>query len=189
MIVIKRYPNRKLYDTSVKRYITLDGISDLIREGQEVQVLDHTTGEDLTALTLTQIIFEQEKKNSGFLPRSVLTGLVKAGGETITTLRRTLASPLDMLNQVDEEIERRIQNLIKHGEMAEDEGHRVLDKLVSESGRFLARVITEDDLEKYLEVRGVPTKKDLQKLGTQLDNLAVALEELQAPVDEPDESL
>ena len=65
----------------------------------------------------------------------------------------------------------------------------MLDKLVSESGRFLARVITEDDLEKYLEVRGVPTKKDLQKLGTQLDNLAVALEELQAPVDEPDESL
>lgn len=189
MIVIKRYPNRKLYDTSVKRYITLDGISDLIREGKEVQVLDHNTGEDLTALTLTQIIFEQEKKNSGFLPRSVLTGLVKAGGETITTLRRTLASPLDMLNQVDEEIERRVQHLIKRGELAEDEGNRVLDKLVSQSGRFLARVITEEDMEKYLEIRGVPTRKDLQKLGTQLDSLASALEDLQSSTDDPDEAL
>ncbi|MBE2197908.1 MAG: pesticidal protein Cry15Aa [Anaerolinea sp.] len=189
MIIIKRYPNRKLYDTSVKRYITLDGISDLIREGKEVQVLDHNTGEDLTAITLTQIIFEQEKKNAGFLPRAVLTGLVKAGGETISTLRRTLASPLDMLNQVDEEIERRIQHLVRHGELAEEEGSRVLDKLVAQSGRFLARVISEEDLEKYLEIRGVPTKKDLQTLATQLDNLAVALEELQTSADKPPESL
>ena len=59
--IIKRYPNRKLYNTETKRYITLDGISTLIKQSNEVQVLDHTTGEDLTTLTLTQIIFEQEK--------------------------------------------------------------------------------------------------------------------------------
>ena len=73
MPIIKRYPNRKLYDTDAKRYITLDGIAELIRDGAEVQVVDHTTNEDLTAVTLTQIIFEQEKRNSGFLPKSVLT--------------------------------------------------------------------------------------------------------------------
>jgi len=179
MIVIKRYPNRKLYDTSVKRYITLDGISDLIRDGQEVQVLDHTTGEDLTALTLTQIIFEQEKKNSGFLPRSVLTGLVKAGGETLTTLRRTLASPLDMLHQVDEEIERRINHLIKQGELAEEEGMRIIEKLATQSGRFLPKShLTEEDIKQYLTERGVPTRDDLQGLSTQLDTLANALETL-----------
>ena len=70
MPVIKRYPNRKLYDTESKRYITLDGIARLIRKGEEVQVIDHTTDEDLTAVTLTQIIFEQEKKKGGFLPTS-----------------------------------------------------------------------------------------------------------------------
>ena len=179
MIVIKRYPNRKLYDTSVKRYITLDGISDLIRDGKEVQVLDHTSGEDLTALTLTQIIFEQEKKNSGFLPRSVLTGLVKAGGETISTLRRTLASPLDILNQVDEEIERRVQHLMSHGEVAEEEGRRMLDKLLTQSSRFLPFAVTEGEIEQFLADRGVPTKSDLESLSAQLDNLAIALEELQ----------
>jgi polyhydroxyalkanoate synthesis repressor PhaR len=94
MPVIKRYPNRKLYDTEAKRYITLDGIAELIRNGAEVQVVDHTTDEDLTAVTLTQIIFEQEKRNSGFLPKSVLTGLVRAGGDTLNTLRRNLKSPL-----------------------------------------------------------------------------------------------
>ena len=67
-ITIKRYPNRKLYNTDTKRYITLDGIAELIRDGESVQVVDHTTNEDLTSLTLSQIIFEQEKKKSGFLP-------------------------------------------------------------------------------------------------------------------------
>ena len=67
MPIIKRYPNRKLYDTEAKKYITLDGIAELIRQGEEVVVIDHTTNEDLTAVTLTQIIFEQEKKSSGFL--------------------------------------------------------------------------------------------------------------------------
>ncbi len=93
MVTIKRYPNRKLYNTDTKKYITLDGISDLIRDGVEVEVVDHATGEDLTALTLSQILFEREKKSvSGFLPHAVLTGLVKAGGETLASLRRTLAS-------------------------------------------------------------------------------------------------
>lgn len=80
MVIIKRYPNRKLYNTETKKYITLDGIADLIREGEEVQVLDHATGEDLTALSLSQILFEREKKSAGFLPHSVLTSLVQAGG-------------------------------------------------------------------------------------------------------------
>ena len=71
MVIIKRYPNRKLYNTETKKYITLDGIADLIREGEEVQVLDHATGEDLTALSLSQILFEREKKSAGFLPHSV----------------------------------------------------------------------------------------------------------------------
>src|SRR5687768_10581917 len=130
MLVIKRYPNRKLYDTAAKQYITLEGIAARIRDGEEVQIVDHATGEDLTTLTLTQIIFEQEKKQSGFLPRPVLTGLVQAGGETLSALRRTLASPLDMLRHVDEEIERRIQGLVKRGEMAEEEALRLRDKLL-----------------------------------------------------------
>lgn len=79
MPVIKRYPNRKLYDTDAKRYITLNEIAALIRAGEEVVVTDHATDEDMTAVILTQIIFEQEKLQKGFLPKSVLTNLVRAG--------------------------------------------------------------------------------------------------------------
>ena len=174
MRVIKRYPNRKLYDTEAKRYITLDGIAQLIREGQEIQVLDHTSGEDLTTLTLTQIIFEQERKKGGFLPRDVLTGLVKSGGETLSSLRRTLASPLDLLRHVDEEIERRIQTLVHNGDLAEGEGSRLLSKLLSISGRFPTP--TEDDIEVVLARRGIPTQADIEKLTAQIDALTETLE-------------
>ena len=104
MIIVKRYPNRKLYNTDAKSYVTLDQLAELIRTGEEVQILDHHTGEDLTAVTLTQIIFEQEKKQGGYLPRSVLTGLIQSGGQTLANLRRSLASPLDLFHHVDLEI-------------------------------------------------------------------------------------
>ncbi len=129
MPVIKRYPNRKLYDTDAKRYITLNEIAALIRGGEEVVVMDHATDEDLTAVVLTQIIFEQEKLQKGFLPKSVLTNLVRAGGDTLGTLRRGLSLPLDLWRHVDEEIDRRVQALIGKGELAKEEGQRLREKI------------------------------------------------------------
>lgn len=179
MPVIKRYPNRKLYDTGAKQYITLEGIAALIRQGEEVQVVDHTTGEDLTTLTLTQIIVEQEKKRSGFLPQAVLTGLIQAGGDTLGTLRRTLASPLELLRQVDEEIERRVQDLVSRGELAREEGLRLRDKLLAQGRRSFDRSwLSEQDVERVLIKRGMPTHDDLQHISRQLKALATKLEGL-----------
>jgi polyhydroxyalkanoate synthesis repressor PhaR len=179
MPTIKRYPNRKLYDTEAKQYITLEGITALIRDGQEVQVTDHATGEDLTTVTLTQIIFEQEKKQGGFLPRPVLTGLVQAGGETLSALRRTLALPLDLLRHVDEEIDRRIQLLVKRGEVSEEDGRSWREKLLSAGGRGpAAPAISQEQLERVLAERGVPNQDDLQTLIRQLESVASKLEDL-----------
>lgn len=177
MRVIKRYPNRKLYDTEAKEYVTLSGIAELIRDGHEIQVVDHTTGEDLTAVTLTQIIFEQEKKQSGFLPRSVLTGLIQAGGEKLSTLRHTLASPLDLFHQVDEEIDRRVRTLIRRGELEEKEGLKLRDQLLAEGDARFAE-LTEAELEKALIKRGVPTKEEWEQLEERLETLVEKLDTL-----------
>jgi polyhydroxyalkanoate synthesis repressor PhaR len=171
MAIVKRYPNRKLYDTEAKQYITLEGIAHLIRDGQEVQVIDHATGEDLTTLTLTQIILEQEKKRSGFLPQAVLTGLVQAGGDRLSTLRSALTAPLDLLRQVDDEIEHRIQVLIKKGELAEEEGRRLADKLIKHARRTTAMPADEEALETMLRARGLPSQSDIAALAEQLDTL------------------
>jgi polyhydroxyalkanoate synthesis repressor PhaR len=179
MPVIKRYPNRKLYDTEAKQYITLDGIATLIRQDQDIQVVDHATGEDLTALTLTQVILEQEKRRRGFLPQTVLTGLIQAGGERLGTLRHALASPLELARHVDEEIERRLQALMSRGELAYEEGLRLREKLMGQEYRpSEPRLPTEKDLEQALEERGVLTHDDFQQILNQLEVLATKLEEL-----------
>ena len=179
MPVIKRYPNRKLYDTEAKRYITLDGIAELIREGAEVQVVDHTTDEDLTAVTLTQIIFEQEKRNSGFLPKSVLTGLVRAGGDTLNTLRRNLNSPLELLKHADEAIQKRLQVLVERGEMARDEAIALSEKLMAagqEKGKEM--ISGQQRLERLLSVRGVPSREEVEELTSQIESLSAKIDSL-----------
>jgi polyhydroxyalkanoate synthesis repressor PhaR len=182
MAVIKRYPNRKLYDTEAKQYITLEGIADLIRQGQEIQVVDHATGEDLTAVTLTQIIAEQEKRRTGFLPQAVLTGLIRSGGETLATLQRTLASSLELLHQADEEIEGRIQALITRGELAEEEGHRLREKLLAPGRRLRpAPTLSDQELQERLQERGVPTRDDLQQILAQLEALSEKLDGIGEP--------
>lgn len=179
MPVIKRYPNRKLYDTEAKKYITLEGISDLIRQGQEVQVLDHATNEDLTTVTLTQIIFEQEKKQTGFLPKSVLTGLVQAGGETMNVLRRSLSYPLDLFRHVDEEIEKRIQALVSQGELAREEAIKWRDQLIGRNRPSVEPAITpEEELERLIAARGIPTRQEIQRLMEHLDALASRLDDI-----------
>ena len=77
-IVIKKYANRRLYDTSNSRYINLEDIATLVRNGKDVQVLDASTGEDITRVTLTQIIVEDAKGQPSGLPLELLRQLIQA---------------------------------------------------------------------------------------------------------------
>jgi polyhydroxyalkanoate synthesis repressor PhaR len=177
MPVIKRYPNRKLYDTEAKQYITLEEIAKLIRQGGEVRVVDNATGEDLTALTLTQVILELEKKQSGFFPRSILTGLIQSGGDRLNALQRSLTSSMSFWHQIDEEIKRRIQLLISQGELTEGEGRNLVEKLVAQGMHSISETRLQEDLERILAQRQVPSHQDLQNLLDQLDSLDAKLEE------------
>ena len=75
-IIIKKYANRRLYDTSTSSYVTLDHLSELVREGRDFEVRDAKSGEDLTRQVLTQIIFENETKGEGALPLNFLRQLI-----------------------------------------------------------------------------------------------------------------
>ncbi|HHY56592.1 MAG TPA: hypothetical protein GYA08_14285 [Chloroflexi bacterium] len=142
MPVIKRYPNRKLYDTEAKRYVTLEHIAALIQANQDVLVIDHETGEDLTTLTLSQIIFEQEKKGSGLLSRSLLTNLIRTGGDTLEQVRRALTAPLH-IDAKNEQTANESSPLQRIDELFQD----------------------------VLATLNVPTARDLHKLQAQLDEL------------------
>ncbi len=158
MPLIKRYPNRKLYDTEAKSYVTLDNITEMIRAGQDVHVIDHESGDDLTTLTLSQIILEQEKKTSGFLPRSLLTSLIRTGGDTIEQVMRSVQSGLGVVG--DEEL---------HLEAAEPE------KPPSKTSQAHAAI--DERIADMLEVLNVPTRRDMRQLQDQLAALSIRLEQ------------
>ena len=78
-IIIKKYSNRRLYDSTNKRYVTLDDIAFLIREGSEIKVIDSQSGEDISKVILIQVILESEKNKEDILPVSFLHMLIKYG--------------------------------------------------------------------------------------------------------------
>lgn len=176
MPLIKRYPNRKLYDTENNKYVNLLAITRMIEDGLKVQVIDHVTGEDITSLTFAQIIMEREKKEREFIPQSILAQLIKMGGESINVIRDILTSSIDLIQQVDREITTRLEELIQRGEIAEEEGKKLKDKLIVKTN--LMQYSDKDILDALIR-HGIPLQNDYQEIINQVDELSVRLEDYQ----------
>jgi polyhydroxyalkanoate synthesis repressor PhaR len=183
MVLIKRYPNRKLYNTAAKQYVTLAGVAELVLQGHEIEVVDNSTGEDLTAFTLTQIILEQERNRDGLLTHSFLVDLIRSRGERIIALKNELSSAVHFWRRFDEELALRLQNLVRSGEISEQEASNITEKLLSppaakNSDGRLSQDIFLADIETFLTQNLIPTRDDLQKLNNQLDDLSQKLADI-----------
>lgn len=104
--LIKRYPNRKLYDVQASRYVTLDDLAALIRGGTEIAVTDAATGEDLTAVVLTQIILDRERGGQAGLPAAFLHQFIKHGEAWQEAMARGLAATMEGMVESQREAER-----------------------------------------------------------------------------------
>jgi polyhydroxyalkanoate synthesis repressor PhaR len=108
--VIKRYANRKLYDTERSCYVTLEEISQMIKEGEEIQVVDNKSKEDLTAVTLAQIIVEEEKKVAR-MPLKLLRSIIQSSNDALGGFfEKHVADPARSLR---EDVERRVDGLLR----------------------------------------------------------------------------
>lgn len=177
-IIIKRYANRKLYDTDKKKYITLSGIARYIHENEEVIVYDNTTGDDISNLILTQIIIERERENSGLFPKSILAGLIKASGDTFEVLKKYLTSPIDLVIQVNDEIDRRLDHIIEEGKITPEEGIYLRENLIS-FGRQKTRpdVSIESIIEHVLKNRGVPSGDEFHQMIEEIQRLSEIIDQ------------
>ena len=104
--VIKRYSNRKLYDTQESRYVTLEEIEEMIRAGREISVVDAASGEDLTSVTLTQIILENERTRRASLPSAFLHQLIKHGESWQDFVQKSMRSSLEGMVSSQRDMER-----------------------------------------------------------------------------------
>ena len=102
-VVIKKYANRRLYNTSTSTYVTLDDLADMVKQGTDFAVYDAKTGEDITRSVLTQIIFEEESKGTNLLPINFLRQLIRFYGDSMQAfvpgLSRHVAAILSARNR------------------------------------------------------------------------------------------
>ena len=111
-MLIKKYPNRRLYNTSTRAYVNLNDLAGLIRKGEDVQVVDARTGEDVTRVVLTQIIVEDAKDGPTGLPLELLRQLImasdRAGREFLMWY---LKSAFEAYGKVQDAVESRLQDV------------------------------------------------------------------------------
>jgi polyhydroxyalkanoate synthesis repressor PhaR len=110
-ILFKKYANRRLYDTEQSKYVTLNEVAERIRNGQQVEVIDAGTKEDVTAFILTQIVLEEAKKNNALLPAAFLHVAIQYGDNVLMEffekyLQQTIKSYLAYKSSVDEQFKK-----------------------------------------------------------------------------------
>ena len=141
--LIKKYANRKLYDTQTSRYITLEGIADLVRDGHEIKVVDRDTSQDLTQVILSQIVLSEEKRGPARIVDAGADAIHERGQALLDYVRKTLNVPGDIVNQVerrrsdlesmvDEAIERALRRLRIPSRHDIDSLNERIDRLTAE---------------------------------------------------------
>ncbi len=106
--VLKKYPNRRLYDTDQSAYVTLEDVAKMIKDGVQIEVIDLKTNQDVTAFILSQIIMERAKKNNALLPVSLLHLIIRFGEDVLNDffekyLERIIDSYLYYKNNMEEQ--------------------------------------------------------------------------------------
>lgn len=176
--VIKRYTNRKLYDTVESRYVTLDEIGTMIKAGAEVKIIDNRTKEDLTSVTLAQIIFEEEKKTSK-MSLETLRDLIRHGGEMAQRIVEGTGAELrGRVEAVRAAAEQRVQSFIKSGQQTGDRAKELV-QASQEAMTGLQRKVDErvraamEGMSNLGEVR-----RSLEDISRRIDALERKLDEL-----------
>ena len=178
MRTIKRYSNRKLYDTQEKRYLTLKHLSRMVGDGEKIQVVDNDTGKDITGVVLSKALTGKEKEaGGGFLPAELLSNLLQGRPhQLLDYLQTSWETGLEQLKEFEGEIDKRIQGL--KGKLSAKEAKALRDSLLTgfrsrwkalESG-------LEGRLEAALESMPVASRRDIDRIEAQIEDLGDRLE-------------
>jgi len=178
--LIKRYPNRKLYDTVACRYIALRDVARLVREGTEVRVVEHVTDRDITARTLSQVILEQQRSGESPISHKLLARLLRASEQSAQMMRRSFSTSWGIVRALDEEWQERVTSLVASGVLPETASERVralLDELVRDA--WLAQAMQlEETLPRLWSRLNLASRQDVQELAARIDDLARRIEAL-----------
>jgi len=179
---IKRYANRKLYDASDKRYVTLDQISVLIKAGEEISVVDKKTGEDITSATVSQILARDKKVKSNDEASGVLIQLLRKGPGTLVDYGKKYVSLWERaLTMADEEIDKLVDRQVKDKEISKSEGSSLKKEILgrTEDLRNWIGDRIDQRLNEVLDVMKLATKEQVVNLTAKIESLTKKVEKLE----------
>jgi len=182
MPTIKRYANRKLYNMQTRRYVNLDEIASLVQNGEEVHIVDHQSGADLTAATLLQVILDLEKRIGDYVPNSLLARIIQTSDAAISHFQEALSPKNHFSNEmINKEIKRRMTILKEDGMICLKEfenitGH-LTDARFDQSSVNLLEIENDED---YIPL------EDLHNLINQVRDLETRFRLIQSSNNSPD---
>jgi len=168
-VLIKRYANRKLYNTQTSRYITLKGIAELVESGEDVTVIDNETGEDITSVALSQILVDSERSNQP-MSRTLLSGLIQRGGDA---LYGALRKGVDDASEGIEEVRRNVRRLVR----ARDDDGKLTDWIAIATPDV--DHLVQNAMERVFKILDLPRRSDIEALTINLQRVADAVERLE----------
>lgn len=171
--IVKRYSNRKLYDTQRSKYVTLDEIARMIKAGEEVTIIDNESKEDLTSVTLTQIIYEEEKRESR-MPLGMLRNLIQTGGTSLQEFfdRSVKAPVVEGIDSAQKSVEELRQSALQ----IKDNAARSVNEITDAARRLFSR--EERKAEEFQKALKVLFDHLDERVADRITDVAAAREEL-----------
>ncbi|MEE3326048.1 MAG: polyhydroxyalkanoate synthesis regulator DNA-binding domain-containing protein [Myxococcota bacterium] len=183
-ILIKRYANRKLYNTDTSRYITLKGIAELLDTGEQVTVIDNETGEDITSVALSQILVDSERSQTS-PPSSLLSQILGRGGDAIyDALKRGVGEATESLDDLQDRVRKMVgtehEGATGEGTGADPDepGPRSWPQSIFHSPPELEKIM-QASMERVFRALDLPRRSDVDALNDNLERVASAVEMLE----------
>ncbi len=181
--LIKRYANRKLYNTQTSRYITLKGIAELLEAGEEVRVVDNETGEDITSVALSQILVDSERTNTSPSPTLISQIFGRGGDALYDALRRGVDEASDNLEEFGERVRRIVgadgDERGGPSRRSDTAGERQGLGGWLHNGQADFEKLVQNAVERVFRVLDLPRRRDVDELNRNLERVASAIEMLE----------
>jgi polyhydroxyalkanoate synthesis repressor PhaR len=184
MHLIKKYANRKMYDTSDKRYISRNQLAELIKKGEEVAIIDNRTGEDLTAAIVSQLIGmeSQGKENDAAVSSRFLMQLLRKGGGTLTDYAKKYVSLWQgAFTMAEDEIDKLVNKLVKNKELSLSEGSRLKKEIIGFTNSLKGWISESIDTRvgEVFDAMNIATNDHIKALSAKVDLLDKKVKQLE----------
>jgi polyhydroxyalkanoate synthesis repressor PhaR len=182
--IIKRYRNRRLYDTVEKKTVKLDDLAQMVKENVEFKVIDNATGKDVTISILSKILsgsWSDDRRNLKQTTKLIRLLISKGGGVTVDIFKKTVMFGLGVFDLTREKAESIVDEMIKRGEMSQSDKAKAVKELMKGHDERMEKLKNKIDesVEKVTAKVKSKEREEIQNLHKKLDELTKMVEKLE----------